>query len=271
MSFNTYKNVVKMITLPYYRGLVIDNTLLQKKEFYNTIHMDKFVLVKCRNPKIISSDTKNKDTIGFYITHSEAGITRTVSEFKKVMNKVPKGIRDVYMISNKDFSQQVYNTIGLLFSNYNVMKLDSTIFEFEVPKHVLVSKHEILNEVEYKTVQRNLSLITPLNLSKIRMDDAQCIWIGAKPKDIIRITRLAYNGESINYRVVVGPVSLKVKSDYDPSFIDPNLSRLGPNGKTIITKESIQRQKEEKIQKSLAKKAQPRLKKKIQKKKTPAQ
>jgi len=242
----------------------MDDSELNKKDFYNKIYIDKFVLIRCHDSD--ASLAKDKKIIGFYITHVESGITRTVSEFKKLMSKVPKDIKDIYIISDKDFSQQVYNTIKFLFSNYYVMKLNNIIFEFEVPKHMLVSKHEILNDEECKNVQKNLTIINRLNLSKIRMDDPQCIWIGAKPKDIIKITRFALNGESINYRVVVGPVSLKVKNDYNPDFVNPKQYNLGSNGKIIITRENIIRTKEEKERKSLIKKNKQQIKKKTKKK-----
>jgi len=245
MSYKIYKNVIKMITFPEYRGLILDSSELKESMFTSTIHLNNCVLIKCRE-KTDKLSGKDISTIAFYITSSNSGITRTVIEFKKLMNKVQKGTKCIYIISDKDFSQQVYNTMSLLYPQYTVIKLGNTMFEDERPKHMLVPKHEILTEDEYNKLVRYSTIVSPLNLPKIRMDDTQCIWIGANPKDIIKITRHTIIGESINYRVVIGPISHKIKSDYNPKFMMEQEIEKNLNKKIIITKEDIVNKKKEK-------------------------
>ena len=235
MSYKIYENVIKMITMPEYRGLELDSSKIKIEEFYNTIHIDNYIIIKCGKKE--EEEKKVQDsTIAFYITAINSGITRTIIEFKKLMNKVPNNIKYIYIINEKEFSQQVYNVISLLYSQYIVMKLNNNTFETERPKHMLVSKHEILTQDEYNNLIKYSTIVNPLNLPKIRLDDTQCIWIGAESGDIIKITRRTIIGESTNYRVVIGPISNKIKSVYNPISIDKKDKK---NESIVITKKNI--------------------------------
>ncbi len=69
--------------------------------------------------------------------------------------------------------------------------------------HELVPKHEILSEEEAKKLLEELN-ITKKQLPRIYASDPVAKILGAKPGDIIRITRKSPTaGESIYYRVVV--------------------------------------------------------------------
>jgi len=241
MSYNSYKNVIKMITLPEYRGLVLDSPELKENTFYSDIHLINYVIVKCRE-----KDDK-LSTTAFYITKNNSGITRTVVEFKKLMNKVQKGIKCIYIISNKDFSQQVFKTMLAMYPQYIVMKLNNAIFEDERPKHILVPKHEILSSDDYYQLVNHLTIVDPLNLPKIKINDTQCVWIGANSGDIVKITRHTIIGESINYRIVIGPMSNKIRFEYNPEF-EKHQEQKEENikKKIIVTKDDITKRKNRK-------------------------
>ena len=69
--------------------------------------------------------------------------------------------------------------------------------------HELVPKHEILSEKEAKELLETLN-ITKDQLPKILSKDPVVKILGAKPGDIIKITRRsATAGEAVYYRVVV--------------------------------------------------------------------
>lgn len=74
--------------------------------------------------------------------------------------------------------------------------------EIDVSKHILVPKHEILNEKEKEELIKRYGSIK--NFPRIYTTDPQVKLLNAKPGDIIKITR--YNeitGEYVHYRVVV--------------------------------------------------------------------
>ncbi len=69
--------------------------------------------------------------------------------------------------------------------------------------HVLVPKHEILKESEVEELLRLLG-ISKEQLPKIKSSDPIVKEIGAKPGDIVKITRKSHTaGISIFYRLVI--------------------------------------------------------------------
>ncbi|MFN3383670.1 MAG: DNA-directed RNA polymerase subunit H [Archaeoglobaceae archaeon] len=69
--------------------------------------------------------------------------------------------------------------------------------------HVLVPKHEILKEEEVKELLKLLG-VSKEQLPKIKASDPIIKEIGAKPGDVVKITRKSLTaGVSIFYRLVV--------------------------------------------------------------------
>ncbi|MEM0202899.1 MAG: DNA-directed RNA polymerase subunit H [Archaeoglobaceae archaeon] len=69
--------------------------------------------------------------------------------------------------------------------------------------HVLVPKHEILKEEEVEELLRLLG-VSKEQLPKIKASDPIIKEIGAKPGDVVKITRKSLTaGVSIFYRLVV--------------------------------------------------------------------
>lgn len=69
--------------------------------------------------------------------------------------------------------------------------------------HVLVPKHEILSKEEAEELLKILG-ISKEQLPKIKASDPIVVEIGAKPGDIIKITRKSLTaGKSVFYRLVV--------------------------------------------------------------------
>jgi len=77
------------------------------------------------------------------------------------------------------------------------------VVEFDVRKHVLVPKHEILSAEQAKVVLDQFK-VTPHQLPLIKNSDPVVKAIGAKPGDILKITRDSQTaGRAIAYRHVV--------------------------------------------------------------------
>jgi DNA-directed RNA polymerase subunit H len=74
---------------------------------------------------------------------------------------------------------------------------------FKVTDHIYVPKHEILSKEEAKKIIRRYNA-TLEQLPYILSTDPVVVEIGAKPGDIIKITRKSETaGEAVYYRLVV--------------------------------------------------------------------
>jgi len=73
----------------------------------------------------------------------------------------------------------------------------------EIIKHELVPKHEILSDDEKDDVL-SMFKVTDKQLPKILISDPVVEMIGAKPGNVLRITRKSPTaGEAVYYRIVV--------------------------------------------------------------------
>ena len=74
--------------------------------------------------------------------------------------------------------------------------------EFDIQKHKLVPKHEIMTEEEISKEFSDVDYKFK-DLPKIKVNDPVAESIGAKPGDILRITRKSQTaGEFVTYRIV---------------------------------------------------------------------
>lgn len=198
-----YKNVIKMVTQPHYRNLDLIDPQLSIKDFEIGMQYNRYIQIA----------TKKADDISiFYLLHYDSEIVRKFQELKKILNKIPKNTKQIYFISNRPFSSQNYRMIMSLRKKIYISLINHEIFAFVLPKHITVPKHRIMTEEEVKDLIQNISLSTELILPKIVDSDTQCVWIGAKPLDIIQITRNTISGESLVYRLVVGATAKKITS-----------------------------------------------------------
>jgi DNA-directed RNA polymerase I, II, and III subunit RPABC1 len=93
---------------------------------------------------------------------------------------------------------------------FSTLKLNLQVFDiknlqYNVSKHILVPKHELVtNEEEIKTLVQNLSLTSKFQLPLILKTDAMAKYLGLKNGDVVRITRISPTaGEYVMYRCCV--------------------------------------------------------------------
>ncbi|MBS7606625.1 DNA-directed RNA polymerase subunit H [Candidatus Bathyarchaeota archaeon] len=85
----------------------------------------------------------------------------------------------------------------------NIELIPQDFPSFNIFKHYLVPKHEVLSPEERKVVLEKYR-IEPYKLPRIKTSDPIIRVIGAKPGDIVKITRRSPTaGESVYYRYVV--------------------------------------------------------------------
>ncbi|GAA5418715.1 hypothetical protein Stok01_00664 [Sulfurisphaera tokodaii] len=96
----------------------------------------------------------------------------------------------------------VETTYILRLSLVNIMRSSSKI-KIDPSQHELVPKHEVLSIEEAYKILKELG-IKPEQLPWIRASDPIAKLVGAKPGDIIKITRKSsLSGEVVVYRYVI--------------------------------------------------------------------
>lgn len=68
--------------------------------------------------------------------------------------------------------------------------LTYSTFVIEIPKHVLIPKHRLMQKDEVKAIAKNAKIMRE-NMQIIRSTDPMAIWIGARSGDVVEIERLS--------------------------------------------------------------------------------
>jgi len=86
---------------------------------------------------------------------------------------------------------------------YEIELIPKRFPPFNIFKHELVPKHEILSPEELKELLEKYR-VQPYQFPRIRASDTAAIAIGAKPGDVVKITRKSVTaGKSVSYRYVI--------------------------------------------------------------------
>lgn len=156
--------------------------VLEREEGENNI----FALVEDREGKKVFIWTTSIVDIG--IKH--------INQMAKYMKE--KGAESGIIVSNK-YTQSAKSQA----KKENIELIPQDFPSFNIFKHYLVPKHEILSPEERQALLEKY-YIEPYKLPRIRASDPAIRLIGAKPGDIVKIIRRSPTaGESVYYRYVV--------------------------------------------------------------------
>ena len=100
-----------------------------------------------------------------------------------------------------------YEEIDIRIKGNIPFDYEDEVRDYNIFKHKLVPKHEIMNDDEKNEILKKYG-VEPNQLPQILVSDP-IIWvIGAKPGDLIKITRKSPTaGEYVSYRYVVQNIS----------------------------------------------------------------
>jgi DNA-directed RNA polymerase I, II, and III subunit RPABC1 len=111
---------------------------------------------------------------------------------------------DLYILVAKEKLSQ-NNSKMLTTLKVNLQIFDIKQLQFNISKHVLVPKHDIIrDEKEIKSIIERFSLKSKYQLPIILKTDAMAKYLGLKNGDIVRITRDSpTSGEYVIYRCCI--------------------------------------------------------------------
>ena len=168
------------------------------------------VLIKLRKLKLISKERyegafayvvnipaeKEKALIWCILDQATVGIT-AMNALYKVMKE--KEIEHAIVVTEGRYTHAVKQGA----KKKNVELLPKSFPVFDIFEHALVPMHEILSEAERKGLLA-LYKVQPYQMPQIKSGDPAVKAIGAKPGDVLKITRKSSTaGEHITYRYVV--------------------------------------------------------------------
>jgi len=166
------------------------------------------VLIELRNYKLLereevksgalvtAEDSSGKKILIWVISTDEAVGVRYIEQMAKYMKSrsIEEGIIIGEKYTQSAKSEARKNSIELLSQDFP---------SFNIFKHRLVPKHEVLSPEERKEVLEKYH-VEPYKLPRIKTSDPIIRVIGAKPGDIVKITRRSPTaGEYVYYRYVV--------------------------------------------------------------------
>jgi DNA-directed RNA polymerase I, II, and III subunit RPABC1 len=110
----------------------------------------------------------------------------------------------LYICVIKDKMSQ-NNTKMISALKLNIQVFDIKNLQYNVSKHVLVPKHELVgDEEEVKKLIQNFNLKSKFQLPLILKTDAMAKYLGLKNGDVVKITRVSpTSGEYVMYRCCV--------------------------------------------------------------------
>lgn len=176
---------------------VVYNMLIARK--YNIENKDEFM--KTNESYITHKIGKKDDKMIVFFSHKNNKVG--VLAIRQYVEEMKKNLAERSIIVVKEeitaFAKQIFveeKHLSIEYFKENELYIDKT-------KHVLVPKHELLDEEE-KTELLKIYNIKELNLPKILSSDPISKYYGAKRGQVFKITRNSEScGETVYYRVVI--------------------------------------------------------------------
>jgi DNA-directed RNA polymerase subunit H (RpoH/RPB5) len=206
-----YLNVRKFLEHKEYRNHKILSEIEKPDNLHQMVQLDEYI-------KIMSVKDKKR-----YATLILAD-SSTFSGWKGILSILVNTFKtcdEIFLITKKHFLARIKKKLVMFKSVGKIHNFIYDNFTSEVTKGPCVSKHTVLTPEQAITVCRDILRCHPMSLEKISVSEPQCIWIGAKVGDIVKINGISSNeGKYTDYRLVfpeskIKTVSSSAKENYD--------------------------------------------------------
>ena len=174
---------------------------IEERKAQNLMKLRRYKLVKREEKENIISllarvSGKKKHVLIWCIFARVVGVAY-VNKMEKAMKEA--GAEKGMMVANTRYTFAAKKRS----KKYNIELIPKRFPSFDIFKHELVPKHEVLSPEETEKLLEKYR-VKPYQLPRIRASDAAAIAIGAKPGDVVQITRKSVTaGKSVSYRYVI--------------------------------------------------------------------
>ncbi len=167
------------------------------------------ILIGLRGYKLLKH-TKHKEASGFLVKTAEDKklliwcLPTQGTVGVQLINQVKKAMKDAHVERGIVVTGGRYTQAAKTNARKRGIELIPRIFpSFNIYEHILVPKHEIAAPEEREKMLSEYR-VQPYQLPRLKASDPAVKAIGAKPGDIIRITRDSHSaGKYVSYRYVV--------------------------------------------------------------------
>jgi len=164
--------------------------MVQKDEFMKEMRNNSYITIKGKQDKLVT----------FVIVAKNSDIPNRTESFLGMMREI-KDESEIFLFTEKENTSKIRAYANS--NNINLHIYPMYIIHIDLRKAPGVPKHEIVTSDEEKHIIERY-YIHGKNMPYILSTDPQIIWIGAKPGDIIRITRMSeVSGYATIYRLCI--------------------------------------------------------------------
>lgn len=180
-----------------WRKYVPESSPRDKTAFRNDMQFLEYVDLKYKDP------STGKPVI-IYLLSNNSKYAKKSPELKKLLNRLRRPTK-VILVTGEPLKIHSIRAINdQAFRHLHVSVYRHETFNIIIPNGSLCYPHRVMSVDEVNRLLNDELYGYLINLPKIRVDDAQCIWIGADVGDVIEIKPLSSIAqESVHYRLVI--------------------------------------------------------------------
>lgn len=218
-QYNYYLNIRKAFLNPQYRGLESNDPELKYEEFSKILLDQKFIALKCKYPSNFRRHEYRGRIALAVLTRYDSDVHRHSRDLVSLLDKLSTisevqttETTDLFLITNEVLTKRTIKKVKE-YKQFAVTNILSVRFAVELPKANLCSKHEIASPEESQKLAEECYVMID-KLKYITEDDAQNIWVGGFPGEVIKITRTSVmSGYALDYRYVTGVITRTESSE----------------------------------------------------------
>lgn len=217
-QYTQYLNMRKAFLNAEYRGLESTDPELKYEDFSKLMMTQKFILTKCKYPSTFRRPDYRGRSVFVVLSRHDSEFHNRSKELIYLLDKLsamPEAKSnesiDLILITKEQLKKRTIKKMKE-YRQFNYNNILSVRFSIELPKANLCSKHEIVPADEVKKLAEECYIQLD-KLSYLSEDDAQNIWIGGLPGEVVKITKPSQMaGLSISYRYITGIIARPAES-----------------------------------------------------------
>lgn len=209
--YNQYLNIRKAFLNPEYRGLESNDPEMKYDDFSKLLLAQKYILITCKYPNNFRRKEYQNRLAFVIFTRNDSEFYNRSKELISLLDKISSlitdklVISDLFLITSQELKKRTMRKVRE-YKHFNFNNILSVRFAIELPKANHCSKHTIISPQEAKELSEE-SYVSLDNNSYLPEDDAQNIWIGGFPGEVVKISRTSIMaGRAIAYKYITGVI-----------------------------------------------------------------